>query len=221
MQCPVCGPLLTYPIDLPTFAACCRIGAGSKHLSMKRDPEYRAFVWRSALRAVVYFGLIVSAYFLYQYLMPEDWKAILAPISDRPKLVFLIYTLSETFFGIIPPEFFVIWATKFPLHTYGWIIAALAVLSFVGALINFYVGRQLHEGRVYQFLIKGRLKKWVGYYHRFGGIIILISAVTPLPFAAISLISGTLGFRFHRYLYFASARFLRFLFYGFFFWGIN
>lgn len=188
---------------------------------MAGDPEYRSFVWRSVIRGVVYFGLIVGVYFLYQHFMPDDWKAVLAPISDNSRIVFLIYTLSETFFGIIPPEFFVMWATTFSLFTYSWMIAAMAILSFAAALINFFLGRQLHEGQVYQFLVKGRLNKYVGYYHRFGGIIILISAVSPLPFAAISLISGTLGFRFTSYVLYASMRFLRFLFYGFFFWGIN
>lgn len=188
---------------------------------MASDQEYRAFVRRSALRAVIYFALIVGAFFLYQTLMPDNWKALLAPINNHPQLVFLIYTLSETFFGIIPPEFFVMWATGFGLETYSLMIALLAILSFAGALINFYVGRHLHQGRIYRLLIEGRFYKYVGYYQRFGGIIILISAVTPLPFAAISLISGTLGFNFKSYLIYASTRFLRFLFYGIFFWGIN
>lgn len=192
-----------------------------KGFSMASNPEYRAFLWRSIIRAFFYFGGIVGFYFLYQYTMPENWKAILSPITDRPWLVFSVYTLSETFFGIIPPEFFVIWAVSSSIMAYSLKVAALAFLSFAGALINFYVGRQLHRGWIYRTLVNGRFKKYVGYYKRFGGIIILISAVTPLPFAAISLISATLGFSFNSYLMYASARFLRFLFYGIFFWKIH
>jgi hypothetical protein len=188
---------------------------------MATDRTYRSFILRSTFRAVVYFGVIVGLFFLYQNLMPDDWKQLLAPVTDNAQLVFLIYTLSETFFGIIPPEFFVIWALGSTLPVFAVIVTALALLSFAGALINFYIGTKLHSGRLYQWLISGRLGKYVDYYHRFGGIIILISALTPLPFAAISLISATLGFPFRSYLVYASARFLRFLFYGLFFWEVQ
>lgn len=188
---------------------------------MPADRDYWSFILRSTFRAVVYFGLIAALFFLYQNLLPSDWKQILAPVADNGQLVFLIYTLSETFFGIIPPEFFVMWALTRPPLVFILIVAALAVLSFLAALVNFYVGTRLHSGRIYRWLISGRLRKYVDYYHRFGGIIILISALTPLPFAAISLISGTLGFPFRSYLVFASARFLRFLFYGLFFWEVQ
>ena len=189
---------------------------------MLRDPEYRRFVLKSAFRGVVYFGIIVGLFFIFKYWVPSNWKVLLAPVTSKPLLMFLIFFLSETFFGIIPPEFFIIWSSgNFPLEIYSFQVALMSVLSFLGALIAYWAGTKLHHGGLYNKIMKGRMKKYVYYYQRFGGAIIVISAVTPLPFAAISLISATLGFRFPKYCLYASTRFLRFIFYGFFFWGIQ
>lgn len=185
---------------------------------MFNDPEYNRFVMKSTIRGLIYFTAMVGLFFIINLWMPENWKAILDPITKNPKLVYLVFFASETFFGIIPPEFFIMWAVKSTLDTYILKVLLFSILSFTGALIAFFVGKKIKNGGLYDKLLQSRFSKYVGYYHRYGGVIIILSALTPLPFATISLISATLGFKFTKYCLFASLRFIRFVIYGYVFW---
>jgi len=185
---------------------------------MIQDPEYGRFILRNVIRGLVYFALMIGIFIGLNTLIPENWQAVLDPVLDHPMIVFTIYLLSETFFGIIPPEFFIMWAVRSTLSIFILKVALFAVFSFVGAFIAFYVGTIIRRKGLFNKLLKSRFSKYVGYYQRYGGVIIILSSLTPLPFATISLISATLGFGFKRYCLFASTRFLRFIIYGFVFW---
>ncbi len=185
---------------------------------MAKDPEYFRFVIKNTIRGLVYFSVMVALFIIIKLWMPENWKAILAPITDSPALVYLVFFGSETFFGIIPPEFFIMWAVKSPLDIYILQVTLFSLLSFMGAFIAFFVGKKIKNGGFYDRLLQSRFSKYVGYYQRYGGVIIILSGLTPLPFATISLISATLGFKFSRYCLFALTRFIRFLIYGYVFW---
>ncbi len=185
---------------------------------MLKDPEYKRFVIKNSIRGIVYFGFMLGLFIAIKVWIPENWNALLKPISQHPNLVFLVFFLSETFFGIIPPEFFVMWAVNSTLTVFISKVALFSILSFTGAFIAFFVGNKIKDGGLYEKLLQSRFSKYVGYYQRYGGVIIILSSLTPLPFATISLISATLGFGFKKYCLFALPRFLRFIIYGFVFW---
>lgn len=185
---------------------------------MFKNPEYGRFIIRNTIRGLLYFVLMIGIFIGANTLIPENWQTFLDPVLDHPYLVFMIFFLSETFFGIIPPEFFIMWAVRSTLGLFIFKVALLSALSFLGAFIAFYVGTLIRQKGVYDKLLKSRFSKYVGYYQRYGGVIIILSSLTPLPFATISLISATLGFGFKRYCLFALTRFLRFIIYGLVFW---
>lgn len=185
------------------------------------DPEYKRFLYRNILRGLLYFIGIIGIYFLAREYMPDNWYLLLEPFTSRPAVMYLIFFASETFFGIIPPEFFVIWALKNPLPQYVLMIALFALISYTGGFIAYMVGKKLHGGLIYNRLQNSQFRKYLEYYQKYGGVLIGISALTPFPYATISLISGTFGFPTKKYHLFASLRFLRFIIYGFFFWEVH
>ncbi|MDA3892219.1 MAG: hypothetical protein PF517_11205 [Salinivirgaceae bacterium] len=58
-------------------------------------------------------------------------------------LVFVIFTISESIFGLITPDFFILWSTNFE-HTW-LIISVLAVLSYTGGLVSYHIGFQIRQ----------------------------------------------------------------------------
>jgi membrane protein DedA with SNARE-associated domain len=66
--------------------------------------------------------------------------------------------------------------------------------------------------RVY-FLEK--MKKQTQMLRKWGGLIIAVGALLPLPFAIASLAAGMIKYDFKAFLLFALLRFLRFAIYGF------
>lgn len=112
------------------------------------------------------------------------------------------------------------WSASFtssPL-IYSFMVFMMAVISVIGASIMFFVGTKIHNSALHDKLLEGRWNKYVEMYKKWGGALIVISAMTPLPFATISLISASLGFPYLNYAIFASTRFIRFLIYGLIFW---
>ena len=64
------------------------------------------------------------------------------------------------------------------------------------------------------------MKKYIiGKYERkinmYGGIAVVIAALTPLPFSATSAVVGAIGYPINKYFLFALARFLRYFLYGY------
>ena len=62
----------------------------------------------------------------------------------------------------------------------------------------------------------------IGKYERkinaYGWLVIVVAAITPLPFSATCAVVGAVGFKRNRYLFYSLARFLRYAIYGFFIW---
>lgn len=183
------------------------------------EKEYYQFVTKNVLRGLLWFAAIIGLYLGFTYFFGEKLEQWVTPLTDRSWLVLAIFSVSETLFGIIPLEFFVAWAAKSPFWEFVMLLGILSALSYLGGLIAYYLG---YLARRIAFL-KGQLEResfqeYKGLYRKYGGILITISALTPLPFATISMISASLGFPLNRYLLYSLARFLRFVFVGYFFW---
>ena len=181
---------------------------------MPKSPSRRAywkFILTNALKGLLWLGAIVGAYVLADYLLPAEWNAFLKPFTDRPVLMFTIFFLSETFTGLIPLELFVIWAAGRPLDMYIAFVALMAVLSFGGGSIAYLIGRWIKD-----WPRLARITQWDTFVHnaelyrRWGGIIIILAALTPLPFAIICFLSGTFQFPYRRFLLYSATRFIRF-----------
>lgn len=186
------------------------------------DPAYRRFVWQNISNGLVWLGAIVGLYVLALYFLPDEWNAYLKAYTDRPGWMFTIFFLSEAFTGLIPLELFIIWAASQPLGMYITYVVLLAVLSYVGGIVAFLLGTRLQHIRMLRRLNRREaFQRYGKLYRRWGGVVIIIAALTPLPYAVISFLSATFQFPFSRYLQFAAFRFLRFAFLGWLLWTIK
>lgn len=188
----------------------------------KEQKEYKQFVFRNITKGIIWLIGILAIYWLGKMFLPMQWEQYIESFSDRTFLIFSIFFASETFFGIIPLEFFVIWARDQAIGMYILYVFILSVLSYLGAIISYGGGLVLKRTK----LLK-RVREWDSFQHysslyrRWGGIIIIIAALTPIPFATISFLSASFGFPFSRYLLYSSTRFLRFIFLGVLLWLIT
>ncbi len=138
-------------------------------------------------------------------------------IYARPLIVYLIYCASEFFFGIIPPEFFMIWAiNKDTLTHYFMILAFLASVSYLMGYINFLIGGLLYKRSSFRLFRMKFLKQTLPLLKKYGLFLIIIAALTPIPWSAVSLLVGSAGYPSKRYLKYALFRLLRFAVYGYF-----
>ena len=172
----------------------------------------RGFLYLAALILLIIF---VKKYFAAQYNYIEHW------VSDDYWSMFLIFLISEVFVGILPPELFMIWTKDDPAILYEWVIVAMTLLSLSAGWINFYFGGVISKLICFRKLFGKRIKKYKIRYKQYGGGIILVAALTPLPFSLISLLTGSLSYPKKKYLIYSSFRILRFVVYGLIIWNIT
>jgi membrane protein DedA with SNARE-associated domain len=183
---------------------------------MKKFPRAR-FLLINLGRGLIWFSLIVAAYLLFVKLgfnkNPEVW---LERLYSNPIHIYLIYFASEFFFGIIPPEFFMLWALhKAGTAQYFLHVAFFAIVSYASGYAMFLIGKFLNRRLYFRFLQRKFFSNLFPKVRKYGVFLIVVAAATPLPYSAISLIVGSSGYSTRNYLLAALSRLLRFAVYGY------
>lgn len=157
-------------------------------------------------------GLLVLFYVFEEY---TDFNLFLEHIAQWPFAVYAVFTASEIIFGIIPPEFFVKWSENHGLFdTYVANVALLTVISFGAGVLGYYIGAYLRNVSFFKPIFDRYIRRYRNLLNRYAGFLIIIGAITPVPFSAICMLVGATNFDFKKFLLFASTRFLRFAFYS-------
>lgn len=187
------------------------------------DPNSRTgFFVHNLLRGLLILSVIIIGYIIFKKYFTFEDLSWLGPFYDNTFLVLLVYTLSEVFFGIIPPELFFIWATKNQdLHLYIHYIIILSVITYGAGLLGFWIGVKLNETLIYRWLKRKYLIRYQKHLNNYGFFVIIVAALTPLPFSGISMLMGSVNYPFRKFWIYAMSRFIRYAVYSFIFWEIS
>lgn len=157
--------------------------------------------------------LVVGILLAIHYFVIDINDALGYVIENYSSVLILgLFFLSESILGIIPPELFIAWSGKTDSPTL--YLSLLAVLSYAGGIVSYFTGRAaLKIERIYQYL-EVKMAKHIKNARKWGGFLIVVGALLPIPFAISSLAAGMIRFKFSYYLLFGLLRFVRFAIYG-------
>ena len=133
-----------------------------------------------------------------------------------PAVVVLWLFVSEVIIGILPPEAFIIWAESFSQPYL--MLFILAAVSYLGGFISFLIGTRINKMPKIEAWIHNKFEDWIIQIKKFGGLIIAVAALTPLPYPLVSMIAGLSGVKSGIYLRVALIRFVRFFIYAMVLW---
>jgi membrane protein YqaA with SNARE-associated domain len=186
---------------------------------MKEEETRSSFLWKNLLRGLIWFAIIITAYILAS----EDIKVYqkeINEIGDRMPLLLGIFTVSEIVFGIIPPELFMlIWQSKGILSEYILNLGYLTMISYGAGIIGYYIGHFFSKTAIYQRISNRYLKQYDRQLKKFGIYIVLVGAVTPVPFSATCMLAGSVNLPIKNFLLVCISRILRFAVYGWMVWS--
>ena len=196
-------------------------GAGlkSRHNRNVKKGVY-GYMWKTGLKIIlIYLAVMIPAILISKYLL--DFNAIFDFITTRFKdwTVLTVFFISEVFLGMIPPDFFVIWSSKFnsPLL----FLSILGILSYAGGAVAYYIGVLLLKRKRIKEYSERVLCKYIGMVRKWGGAFIVISALFPFsPFSMVVIAVSLFKYPFKLYLLYGLARIARFLIQGFFYIGV-
>jgi len=178
------------------------------------------YMWKTALKIIlIYLAIMIPAILISNYLL--DFNAVFDFITTRFKdwVVLVIFFVSEVILGMIPPDFFVIWSSKFtsPLL----FLTILGVLSYAGGAVAYYIGVLLLKRKRIKEYSERVLSKYINMVRKWGGAFIMISALFPFsPFSIVVIAVSMFKYPFKLYLIYGLARIARFLIQGIFYIGI-
>ena len=189
---------------------------------MSKSNNKSIFLFRNLLRGLVWLAVIIGAFLLIKNKVDINYLAWLKPIYENTFIIFLIYFTSELVIGIIPPEVFMIWALRNgSIAQYMILILILALISYLAGLAGYFFGRYLHTTLVYRFIRMKFLTKMERKLNIYGLYIIIVAALTPLPFSGVSMLVGSVKYPLRKYILYSLTRFVRFAVYSWFIWQAN
>jgi membrane protein YqaA with SNARE-associated domain len=185
------------------------------HNYYSRTGFYR-FVGLNLKKAILPIVVIVLVIFLfnkYVYNINDGLHHFTETFSRLG--IFVTFFISETLLGLIPPEIFIAWSKKTddPILN----LAILASLSYSGGLISYFLGKTALKIKAVKEYLEVKMAKNLQNTRKWGGILILVGAILPLPFSIACLAAGMIKYPFKNVVLFGLFRFGRFAVYA---WAI-
>lgn len=182
----------------------------------KKRLKFKFFI-KNLLRGLLTLGVIVIAIVLMNNNLEEgklEWLTNLHPL-----LVYFVFLISEVIFGIIPPAFFMFWSVDGGIFDFFvFDILFLSIISFGAGILGYQIGAILEHTPWFARFKNRFLNKYEKLLMRYGGFLIFVAALTPLPYSGICMLVGAYRFPFKKFLLYASTRFLRFALFSYIIW---
>jgi membrane protein YqaA with SNARE-associated domain len=189
------------------------------HLSNRERGVY-GYMWWSGLKIIIlWFLIMIPIILIAKYFI--DLQPIFQYVFDNfsDAAILIIFLISESFLGMIPPDFFIIWTSKF--DTPFLFLALLGILSYLGGIFSYLIGYWLSTRPKIKIYSERVLDKYLILVKKWGGAFIIISALFPFsPFSMVVIAVSLFKYPFKLYLIFGISRIVRFLVQGIFYLDI-
>ncbi len=175
------------------------------------------FLLNNGVKGLAWLAILLIAYFFFEEIVisknPDEW---VERFYAKPEVIYLIYFGSEFFVGILPPELFMIWAiNKANISHYFLNVSFFAIVSYGIGYLTFLIGRYIYKRVAFRYIRMKFLKQSWPQLRKFGLFLIIVAAMTPIPWSATCLLVGSAGYPSIRFLKYALFRILRFAIYGY------
>jgi membrane protein YqaA with SNARE-associated domain len=177
-----------------------------------------SFFFKNLLKGLAWFAVIITAYILVQSEL-EVYEEQINKVGDNMLLLLSIFTVSEVVFGILPPEIFMlIWQTKGVVSEYVINLSVLTLISYGAGIAGYFIGYYFSRAAMFKGVYDKYLKPLEGSLKKYGGLLVVVGAVTPVPYSATCMLAGSVNYPFKTFLLLCITRIIRFSAYGWMVW---
>ena len=175
----------------------------TRFYSFLKNTAYQAFF------IIVIFVLLLMA---FNYFI-TDINLLLNNIFETysPKIIVFSFFISESILGLIPPEIFILWSSKSDSPIL--FLFALASASYLGGIVSYFIGMRISLMPAVRKHIERKIKQHIINLRKWGGVFIVLGAISPIPHSIVSIGAGLINYKFKYYLLWSLFRYLRFVVY--------
>lgn len=182
------------------------------HLLLVRTGGY-TFLRSNLLKLGASILIILGLFYLIDgYIINIDEAMAWVTEILSPAGLIGVFFFSEVSFGFITPELLIVWADE--TLKPNWMLALLATLSYTAGIASYFIGRFWSTRKIVRERILERNATTMDQLRRFGGLLIILAALTPLPYPIVCQLSGMNKYPFKYFVWITLVRFLRFGLYG-------
>lgn len=209
--------LLTHSVQMPQirkFLNNLVILIRERHLHY-RDRGFYRYIGLAIIKIIFfYIVFLIVATLVGKYLLNFNHLYTHMINSLQDWSVILIFFISESFLGMIPPDLFVVWSAKF--ESIFLILTILGILSYLGGIISYQIGTWIAQMPIVKSYTERALEKYIIMVQKWGGVFIIVAALFPFsPFSMIVIAVSLLRYPFRYFLLYGLTRITRFLILGF------
>ena len=191
-------------------------------LQVPNYQEKKKFLIRNLIKGLITFGIIILVFIVGSNFIDGAQLAWLQPIFGRVTLIISIFIASEMLSGILPPEVFIIWAMQDGTFWHFLIkVFFLAMISYLSGFLSYTIGRSLRNNSKFRAFKYKYLRKYDQLFREYGGFLIIVATLSPVPYGAVALMGGAGAYNRHKYLKYSLWRFVRFFIYAIILWQID
>jgi membrane protein YqaA with SNARE-associated domain len=184
----------------------------SYHLLLQRTGGYE-FLRSNIIKLLASIVIILGLFYVVDnYIINIDAAMAWVTKALSPAGLMGLFFFSEVSFGFITPELLIVWADETLKPR--WMLTLLATLSYSAGIVSYFIGRFWATRKVVRETILQRNAQTMEQLRRFGGLLIVLAALTPLPYPIVCQLSGMNKYPFKYFVGITLVRFLRFGIYG-------
>ena len=181
-----------------------------------RYTGFYTFIGNSLKKSAIPLILIIfGLYLVNEYVFTiDDGLEFLTQTFSRTG-VLIVFFISEILLGLIPPEIFIGWSKKTATPILN--LSILATLSYIGGILSYFIGKTIQKITTVKNYLEIKMAKHLKNTGKWGGFLILIGALLPVPFSITCVAAGMIKYPLKGVVLFGLFRFVRFALYA---WAI-
>ena len=187
----------------------------------------RRFIWSRVLQGLGAIAIILGLIALGDYMLDGPWShfqlhldGLQSRLLSKKYFFYSIYFFSEVS-SLFPPEIFILALDKSTFWVYAWGVFVLSMFSYLAAICMYILGHFLGSMSWFHRFVYRFYKRELRQLKRFGALLVLLSALTPVPYAITCLLVGSSGLSPRSFMWYAAFRYLRFLVLGYLIWELS
>jgi membrane protein YqaA with SNARE-associated domain len=182
------------------------------HVYHRRTGTYR-FIGKNALKLFAILAIFgVALYLLNKYVLDLDAITDYVTHAFSIPVVLTTFFLSELTLGILSPELYIVWVESFS-QPWLWVLF-LSIISYTGGLGAYFIGSKLYRLPKIHRWVDEKFAEQFKQIRRYGGVLVVLAALTPLPYPPICIVSGVVKFPFKSFALLTLVRFGRLFLYA-------
>lgn len=182
------------------------------HFYYKRTGFY-PFLLNTTLKVIIGLGAVVFLLIvLEKHVISLD--DLMSFMLDRfPNWAILtVFFIAESFLGLLPPDLFIIWSGK---SENPWqMLTIVGTVSQFAGIMAYQIGKWLLKWDGLRFYIENKFANYLVMLNKWGGLLVILAALFPLPYGAVCTLAGIVNFPFRLFFWFNLTRYFRFYLYA-------